>query len=113
MPYRFSPEILLQYFLKRESTQFFVSVAIRYLALGMVGIYEPIFIYLYFNRSLPLTLLFWAGVYGLFGLLVVLGGKTMARIGLKHAMLISHFSFLAIISPCFLASLSYRFCKVF
>jgi len=93
MPYRFSPEILLQYFLKRESTQFFVSVAIRYLALGMVGIYEPIFIYLYFNRSLPLTLLFWAGVYGLFGLLVVLGGKTMARIGLKHAMLISHFFF--------------------
>lgn len=93
MPYRFSPEILLQYFLKRESTQFFVSVAIRYLALGMIGIYEPIFIYLYFQKNLPLTLLFWAAIYGLFGLLVVMGGKIMAKIGLKHTMLISQFFF--------------------
>lgn len=91
--YRFSPEILLQYFLRRESTQFFVSVAIRYLALGMVGIYEPIFIYLYFQKNLPFTLLFWAAIYGLFGLLVVMGGKIMAKIGLKHTMLISQFFF--------------------
>jgi len=93
MSYRFSPEILLQYFLKRESTQFFVSVAIRYLALGMVGIYEPVFIYLYFNKNLPPTLLFWAAIYGLFGLFVVFGGKIMAKIGLKHTMLISHLFF--------------------
>lgn len=93
MPYRFSPEILLQYFLRRESTQFFISVAIRYLALGMVGIYEPIFIYLFFQKNLSLTLLFWAGVYGLFGLFVVFGGKLMAKIGLKHTMLISHIFF--------------------
>ncbi|MCD6114782.1 MFS transporter [bacterium] len=95
MSYRFSPEILLQYFLKRESTQFFVSVAIRYLALGMVGIYEPVFIYLYFNKNLAPTLLFWAAIYGLFGLFVVFGGKIMARIGLKHTMLISQFFFFA------------------
>ena len=93
MPYHFSPEILFQYFLKRESTQFFVSIAIRYLALGMIGIYEPIFIYLFFRKSLCPTLLFWAAIYGLFGILVVFGGKIMAKIGLKHTMLISHFFF--------------------
>ncbi|MCD5396285.1 MAG: hypothetical protein LR000_01280 [Candidatus Pacebacteria bacterium] len=46
-----------------------------------------------FYYALPLTLLFWAEVYGLFGVLVVLGGKIMARIGPKHTMLISHFFF--------------------
>jgi MFS family permease len=93
MPYRFSPELLLNYFLKRESTQFFISVAIRYLALGMVGIFEPIYIYLFFEKSLTFTLLFFAAIYGLFGILVVFGGKLMAKIGLKHTMLVSHFFF--------------------
>jgi MFS family permease len=92
MFFHFSPTHLFNYFLKREANQFFVSVAIRSLAIGMVLIFEPIYLYSYFD-SLPLTLLFFAAIHGLFGVLVVFGGKLMAKIGLKHVMLLSHFFF--------------------
>ena len=94
MPFHFTPTYFLQYLLKREATQFFTSIAIRNLALGMVLIFEPIYLYLYFSKSLSLTILFFAAVYGLYGLLAVYGGKVMAKIGLKHVMLFSHFLFL-------------------
>jgi len=93
MSFYFSPINFLQYFLKRKATQFFTSIAIRSLALGMISIFEPIYLYLYFGKSVSLTLLFFAAIYGLLGLLAVYGGKIMAKIGLKRAMLFSHFFF--------------------
>lgn len=93
MPLHYSPIYFLHYFLKREATQFFTSVAIRYLAIGMILIFEPIYLYLYFGKSLHFTLLFFGAIHGLYGLLAVYGGKIMAKIGLKHAMLFSHFFF--------------------
>jgi hypothetical protein len=93
MPFSFAPTHFLHYLLKREVTQFFTSMAIRYLALGMVVIFEPIYLYFYFDKSLSLTLLFFAAIYGLFALTVVYGGKIMAKIGLKHTILLSHFFF--------------------
>ena len=91
MPFHFSPINFIHYYLKREATQFFTSIAIRYLGLGMVLIFEPIYIYLYFGRSIPLTLLFIGSIHGLFALLVVFGGKLISKIGLRHAMLFSNF----------------------
>jgi MFS family permease len=93
MPLYFSPIHFLHYFLRRETTQFFTSIAIRSLALGMILIFEPIYLYLYFGNSLSLTILFFAAIHGIYGLLAVYGGKIMAKIGLKHAMLFSHFFF--------------------
>ncbi|RLC34925.1 MAG: hypothetical protein DRZ76_01580 [Candidatus Nealsonbacteria bacterium] len=93
MPFHFPPINFLQYLLKRESEQFFVSIAIRSLALGMILIFEPVYLYLYFNYSLPLTLLFFGAVHMLFGVLAVYGGKAMAKFGLKRVMLFSHFFF--------------------
>ena len=93
MPLHFSPINFLHYFLKREATQFFTSIAIRSLALGMILIFEPIYLYSYFGKSLSLTVLFFAAIYGFYGILVVYGGKIMARIGLKRSMLFSHFFF--------------------
>lgn len=93
MPMHYSPIYFLHYFLKREASQFFASVAIRYLALGMVLIFEPIYLYLYFEKSLPSTLLFFGVIHGLYAILVVYGGKIMAKVGLKHSMLFSHFFF--------------------
>ncbi len=87
----FSFEDSLNYFLKRESTQFFLSIAIRYLALGMVGIFEPIYLYLYFGRSVSPVLLFWAVYSAIFALTVIFSGRIMGRIGLKRTMLISNF----------------------
>ena len=93
MPFHFSPIHFLHYFLKREATQFFNSIAIRSLALGIILIFEPIYFYLYFGKSLSLTLLFFGATYGLFGVLAVYGGQLMTRFGLKHVMLFSHFFF--------------------
>jgi MFS family permease len=86
-------EDIIYYFLKRESTQFFVSIAIRYLALGMVAIFEPVYLYLYFGRSVSYVLLFWAAFSGIFALTVVFAGRVMARIGLKRTMLLSNLFF--------------------
>jgi len=94
MPFHFTPINFLHYFLKREANQFFTSVAIRSLALGMVLIFEPIFIFNYFNNSLSLTVLYFASVHGLYALLVALGAKLVSKIGLKHSILFSHFFFL-------------------
>jgi MFS family permease len=93
MTIHYSPIYLLHYFLKREPSQFFTSIAIRSLALGMILIFEPIYLYLYFGKSLSLTLLFFGAAYGLYGLLAVYGGKIMAKIGLCRIILISHFFF--------------------
>lgn len=59
----------------------------------MVLIFEPIYLYLYFGKSLSLTLLFFGIIHGLYGVLAVYGGKIMAKIGLKHSMLFSNFFF--------------------
>lgn len=93
MPIHYSPVYFLHYLLKREATQLFASIAIRALALGMILIFEPIYIYLYFGKSLPFTLLFFGTIHGLYGASVVYGGKIMAKIGLKHSMLFSNFFF--------------------
>ena len=94
MAIHYSPIYFLHYFLKREATQFFTGIAIRSLALGMILIFEPFYLFLYFGKSLSLTLLFFGAIYGLYGLIVVYGGKIMAKIGLSRVMLISHFFFL-------------------
>jgi len=86
-------EDIIHYFLRRESAQFFVSVAIRYLALGMISIFEPVYLYLYFDRSISYVFLFWAAFSGIFALTVVFAGRLMARIGLKKTMLLSNLFF--------------------
>lgn len=94
MLFHFSPINVFHYLLKRKATQFFTSIAIRSLALGMVLIFEPIYIYSYFGESLPYTMLFFAAMYGIWGMLAVFSGKLMSKIGIKNVILISHFLFL-------------------
>lgn len=93
MPLHYSPIYFLQYLLRRKATQFFTSIAIRSLALGMVLIFEPIYLYFYFGKDLSLTVLFFAAIYGIFGLTAVYGGKIMAKVGLRRSMLFSHLFF--------------------
>ena len=84
----------LKRFLGREENQFLLSMSIRSFAMGMVLIFEPIYIYLHFGESLSLTLIFFALIHGIYGILTVIGGKIMAKIGYDWSMLISHFFFL-------------------
>lgn len=93
MFFHFFPIHFFRHLLKTEASQFFTSIAIRNLALGMILIFEPIYLYLYFGKSLSLTVLFFAAVFGLYGLLVVFGARIMAKTGLRKSMLISHFFF--------------------
>ena len=76
MPFH-SPQFYLQYFLKRERTELYLSVAIRNFALGLALIFEPIYLFLYFHHSLSKTLLFFALIYSAYGLLVPFGAKIM------------------------------------
>ncbi|MCH7604751.1 MFS transporter [Patescibacteria group bacterium] len=87
-PIAFHPQYL-EYLLKRDVTKLYITVAIRNLAMGMVAIFSPIYIYLYFGKSIPLTLLFFGVMFGLHGMFVVLGGKAVAKIGTTKAMLLS------------------------
>ena len=85
----------LSLFLKKQSNQFYTSIFLRFLAIGMILIFEPIYLYSYFNQSLPLTLIFFALIHGIFSFLAVFGARIMSKIGFDWAMLISHFFFLA------------------
>jgi MFS family permease len=94
MAFLYSSFYPLRCFFKREDNQFFISIALRSFAIGMILIFEPIYIYLHLGNSLPFTLIFFAFIHGIYSLLTVLGGKIMAKIGYDWAMLISHFFFL-------------------
>lgn len=85
----------LQYFLKRDVTKLYIATAIRNLALGMVFVFTPIYLYIYFDRSIPLTLLFFGVMFGLYGVLAVIGGRVMDKIGSKKSMLVSSFFYIS------------------
>ena len=91
---KLNPVPYLFFFLKKESDKFFLSVAIRGFALGMITIFVPIYLYQYFN-SIALTLVFYAVIFALYGILVPIGGLIMMNIGIKKAMLASHPFFLS------------------
>jgi len=105
----FAIEDLFDYFLKRESTQFFVSIAIRSLAIGMVAIFEPVYLYIHFGYSIAHVLFFWAAVSGIFALSVVFGGRAMERFGLKRTMLFSNFFYFAFYICLFFSGYSFIF----
>lgn len=80
---------LFPWHINRELGELYASMAIRGLAISLVGIFEPIYIYLYFDRSIPLTLLYFGILSLLFGILSPFGGRILSRLGLKHSMLLS------------------------
>jgi len=91
MPLHFSPVNYFHYLFKREANQFFTSIAIRSLALGMILIFEPIYLYEFFGNSLSKTIFFFALTHGIQGVLSVYVGKLIAKVGVRHTLLFSHF----------------------
>ena len=84
-----NPQHYFEYLLKRDVTKLYLSIAIRNLALGMVLLFEPIYVYLHFGKSLPIMLLFFGVMNGGYGLLAPFGGKVMAAIGTTKSILVS------------------------
>lgn len=73
----------------RELSELYISHTLRRFALAMICIFEPIYLFLYFNKSFSAVLLYFAGIAGLYGFFVPFGAKIMVKLGLKKAMLFS------------------------
>jgi len=97
------------YFAKRDIDKFYISIAIRSLALGMVVIFEAAYLYQYFNELLAPTMLYFGILFGMYALLVVQGGKIMARIGTHRSVLVSSLFYLAYYTCLFLFPVSFLF----
>jgi MFS family permease len=77
------------YFLHQDMTKLYITVAIRNLAVGMISIFTPIYMYQYFGNSLPLLFIYFGSMFGLFGVLAVPSGMLMSKIGSAKIMLLS------------------------
>jgi len=88
-PIAFHPHYI-EYFLQRDVTKLYISIAIRNFALGMVGVFEAIYVYMYFKESVPAILFYYGVMFGLYGLLVPFGGKIIEKIGAKKSILASY-----------------------
>jgi MFS family permease len=83
LPHFFSAKI------KSQIEHLYASVAIGNLALAIIAIFEPIFLYSVVGLSIPELLWFCAGTYALYSILIILGGKIISRIGYSKSILIS------------------------
>jgi len=80
---------MFRYFVHRKVDEIYYSVGLRRFASQLIGLYEPIFLYLFFDKDLSKTLFFFAAIMGLYILFVPLGGRMMAHFGVKHNMIFS------------------------
>ncbi len=74
--------------LSRELKELFWSTAILDFAISAVGVFEPIYLYTV-GFSVSQIILFFIAVYGLYFLLVPLGGKIARSRGYEHSILFS------------------------
>lgn len=79
----------LHYILNRELTELYASIAMRQFALGLVSIFVPIYIYIFFSEDITKTLLYFASISMLYGLLAPYAGKLITKFGVKHSILYS------------------------
>jgi MFS family permease len=69
--------------------ELYASTAIADLALAVVLLFEPIFLFAVLKFSIQEVLWFFAAVYGAYTLLLIVSPKVVARIGYKRAILLS------------------------
>jgi len=72
----------------QEVKEMFQAIALRSLAVSMVGVFEPIYLYM-LGYSIPDILLFYIAVFACFFLILPLGGRICRRHGYEHTMLLS------------------------
>ncbi|MCP6726843.1 MAG: MFS transporter [Patescibacteria group bacterium] len=97
------------YFVKRDVDKFFIAVAIRNLAMGMVLVFEAVYIFLFFNQTIAPVFFFFAALYLLYGLFVVMGAKVISKIGPTRSILVSYFLYFIFYISLFLFSQSFFF----
>ncbi len=72
----------------QEVKEMFEATAMRSLAVSMVGVFEPIYLYT-IGFSVPQILLFYIAVYAGFLVVMPLGGRICRKHGYEHTMLFS------------------------
>lgn len=80
---------LPQYFTKnvrKEMGELYASSAISNLALSVIALFEPIFLYKVLHFGVPKILLFMATVYAIYILVIPLGGKIASLYGYRHCI---------------------------
>lgn len=75
--------------LRREVKELYFSVAILDLAINMVALFEPIYLWQKADFSLVHILLFYLGVYGVYFFILPLGAKIARGYGFEHSILYS------------------------
>ncbi len=71
---------------RREIEHLYASTAIANLALAIVVLFEPIFLYSVLGFSISEVLLFFAVVYALYAVLIIPGAKIASRFGYAHSI---------------------------
>ncbi len=83
MPHYFTAKI------RKQIEHLYAAVAIGNLAQAIIALFEPIFLYHVVGLTIPEVLLFMAGVYAAYALIIPLGGKIAAKFGYAHSIFFS------------------------
>ncbi len=89
MPTHEKQSLEIHYSLRQEMSELFVSMAVKNFALGLVGVFTPIFLYLYFDYSVVKVLLFVLAQYLAHAALSPVAGKLTGRLGVKKMIAFS------------------------
>jgi len=81
----------IEYALRQEVNELYASVTIKQIAFSMIAIFEPIYLYTYFDRNIFIVLLYFACIYLGFAFASTLAGSVLSRLGVKHSILVSVF----------------------
>lgn len=73
----------------KELREFYAFTSIKTFAIALIGIFEPIYVYLHFGESLPHVFIYLGIRYMTFGLLAPMGAKLPSKWGIKHTFLLS------------------------
>ena len=76
-------------FLHREVAELYVFASIHGLALSLIVLFEPIYIFLFLGKSVSQTLLYFGLIPLIYAPLSPFAGKVLARLGVKHMMALS------------------------
>lgn len=80
----------IHYSLHREMNEFYWAVAIRSFAVGLLGVFVPIYVFLYFEQSVVYTAIFYAVHYLGHAVLVPWTSKLLKTVGVKKMMAIGN-----------------------
>ncbi len=79
----------MHYLFHKELSELYVAKALRFLALSMVGIFIPIFLYIEINLNLSQVIYFYMLETLVFLIMAFVAATLMARLGAKHLILSS------------------------